>query len=158
MMRRYLKSGFKGFSISLSSQQRTNSIVAPGAAEGSIFRESVQWDFHGKRFVFPRDFLSLPFLSRNNVDSAATTVVIKIGCPPPALIRPRERFTALLPLLYLFGKDVTAAAATKEQDRKKNLAKVASHTRSLVHAGGTGMWTHLVGGITPPVAFALARP
>ena len=87
--------------------------------------------------MFPRDFLSLPFLSRNNVDSAATTVVIKIGCPPPALIRPRERFTALLPLLYLFGKDVTAAP-TKEQDRKKDRAKVASHSLILVHADGTG--------------------
>ena len=72
----------------------------------------------------------------------------------------REIYCPSSPLVFIWEgcKDVTAAAATKEQDRKKNLAKVASHSLILVLAGGTGMWTHLVGGITPPVAFAVARP
>ena len=44
----------------------------------------------------------------------------------------REIYCPSSPLVFIWEgcKDVTAAAATKEQDRKKDRAKVASHTRT----------------------------
>ena len=116
---------------------------------------------HGTFCAFPS---LLSSFSRNNVDSAATTVVIKIGCFPVRRTNSPEQGRDLLPLLFLRsplvfiweGCNGGTRRSYEEQDRKNSgLERGEYGCFSLLSYAWNG---RSVGGITSPVVSALPPP